>query len=197
MPSSRRPGQPSGLAPNLRFSEIAQTPGGSVPAGVRIGAVSPAIVSINASSWGTLQGQNPQMKDDVLVVLAQETKLLAAQIPDATHWLAVRGWKAVWLPAQQTEQGGTSSGVAILVRDRLGIRLPTEQEGGHEVVPHRVIAAMVQLPAALAFVLYSAYLVVADGLGQCNVAHLEAIGAHALHQKDPIHHRRCLQHAAE
>ena len=110
-----------------------------MPAGVRFGAIAPVFESINVSSWGTLQEQLPKVRDDVLVVLVQETKLLGAQIPDATHWLAVRGWNAVWLPAQLTEKGGASAGVAILARDRMGIRLPTEKEGGNEVVPHRVL----------------------------------------------------------
>jgi len=49
-------------------------------------------------------------------VMVQEHHLQAHEIDAASVWCLTNGWKSVWSPAVLTDEGGTSSGVAILVR---------------------------------------------------------------------------------
>ena len=98
---------------------------------------------------------------------------MADRIPDAQQWAVRTGWKALMLPAKATSSTGTSAGVAVLCRSFLGL---FEPPGGCEVVPYRVIGAMVNFAGHDPICVVCCYLKDCEGLSDFNMFILYKIG---------------------
>eukprot|EP00973_Karenia_brevis_P017904 2460796-Karenia_brevis.AAC.1 len=61
-----------------------------------------------------------------MIVCAQEAGVLQDDIADAQRWARSRKWKSLFLPAAPGGHGQTSCGVAVFVREELGLRWPAE-----------------------------------------------------------------------
>ena len=131
--------------------------------------------SINGSCWNTCKRRLVKLGPEVLMVVAQEVRLFDEGINEAHCWLAANGWQGLFLPAEHGEGGGASAGVAILVRSCVGLAAPP---GGQEVVPHRILAGLVQVPGDVAFIMYAGYF--QDGIG-CTGENLRMLGKFGEH----------------
>ena len=128
------------------------------------------IETVNGSCWPTAQERISRLPGSVQAVLVQETKLFKDSLDAARDWARARGWKSVWSAALVGPNGGPSAGVAVLVREGLGLRDP------FPVVPGRALAAVVDLPGDVALHLVAVYGVSADPTGLENLALLSAVG---------------------
>ena len=109
------------------------------------------IVSINASTWAGVRDFTCAATPTTLIIVAQEVKLTAAEIPAAQRAMERMGWRALFASADEGPQGHPSAGVAILARSSLGLRDPVV------VVPHRVLAATVDLAPGRPIAIMSLY----------------------------------------
>ena len=108
------------------------------------------------------------------VVLAQEIATLDDQLADLQAWGRAHGWKIVAAPSKAGVGGKPSAGVAICVRDYLGIRCGPV---GPVVAEHRLVAAIVEAPGWPGLQVASLYLNTSQALSQANVALLALAGA--------------------
>ncbi len=128
--------------------------------------------SVNATGWKPLKRRLASTSAQVL--LAQETWTGSSRIPQASAWARRRGWKSLWAPAVRGSGGGMSGGVAIFVRDYLGLRLP--QVGDYVWHEARAVAGILEAPGFRPFFIASIYLHSGDGPGARNLAVLSDIG---------------------
>ncbi len=112
------------------------------------------IETTNTTGWGQLKKRLEATT--ATVVLAQETWVLQSYVPAASAWARARGWRSVWAPATSTKKGGTSAGVAIFVRDFMGLH--PKPGRAHIVHPSRVVAAILEAPGEREILLMSCYL---------------------------------------
>jgi len=81
------------------------------------------ICQLNGSCWQTAKSVIEQTKAHLVAI--QETKLAEdAQIDAASHWCIKNGWQSFWGRAVKTDKEGSSSGVAVLIRQGLGAIAP-------------------------------------------------------------------------
>ncbi len=110
------------------------------------------------------------------VLLAQETWVGEEAIPDLRDWARKQKWSSLWAPAKAGVNGGRpSGGVAILVRDHLGLREP--DTGGPVWRQHRACAGVVEAPGYRPTICVSAYFQSGDGWGNENTALMASICA--------------------
>ncbi len=112
------------------------------------------VETTNTTGWGQLKKRLEETS--ATVVLAQETWVLQAYVPAASAWARARGWRSVWAPAATTKKGGTSAGVAIFVRDFMGLH--PKPGRAHIVHQSRVVAAILEAPGEREILLMSCYL---------------------------------------
>ena len=126
------------------------------------------VATYNGSSWKSMQDY--LQVTSAQVVLAQETRVIATGLADASQWADRRGWQSLWTPSVPSAAGGPSSGgAAIFVRKELGLRRPSASVDSHQVVPARLVAAVVEAPGYGSILMMSAYLHVGAGLAQDNL----------------------------
>ena len=91
------------------------------------------------------------------IVCAQETWVVEQDIAQHATWAKRLGWKSVWEPAMRNEGAskGGSGGVAIFVRDQLGLRYPSRH--GFSWYLARAVAAVVEVPAMRPMLVVSVY----------------------------------------
>ena len=134
------------------------------------------VVTANGTTWESLRVFLQQTSAHV--VLGQEIHIMGSKVDEASQWAAKRGWKSVWSPALKGKgEHGTSGGVVILAKSFLGLMEPPGQEA--QVVPSRVVSAVVEAPATRPIQVYSAYLTNGEGLSEANVDILRRTGKHA------------------
>ncbi len=132
------------------------------------------IATCNGTSWAGIR--RFLRCTDAAAVLAQEHHLDEHAVPFASAWAHRNGWKSVFLPAGTGNSSGTTAGVAIFARSYLGLSYP--QVGGHEVVPNRVVAAVLEAPECRPMTLYSCYLYDGKGITSPNASIFADIGKH-------------------
>ena len=116
---------------------------------------------------------------DASVVLLQEHHLPPDRCDEARVWCRKRGWKALFSPALQGDKDDSRSwtaGVAILVRDSLGLarwtaglQEPVAQPVDDGIVPGRLVAGIVTLLDGVAIAVASGYWFSSQGLKECNL----------------------------
>ncbi len=131
------------------------------------------VESANTTGWAALKRR--PVDTDAHALLAQETWVTQSMMPAASAWARRRGWKSLWSPAAAGLGGGPSAGVAIPVRDYLGMRFP--DVGGHEWHPARAVAAVMEAPGFRPLLLSSIYLISGGGTDRGNLAILADVGA--------------------
>ncbi len=141
--------------------------------------------TINGTAWGGIKRRLLDTASQV--VAAQETHLLADEIPEKSQWALKNGWKSLWSPAAQGMKDHTSSGgVAIFVRSSLGLgvledpELASEHWPG-ELIPGRLLCGLVNVPGSRGIAVYSGYLHSGKGISKCNLNILRRVGAHVEH----------------
>ncbi len=107
----------------------------------------------NTTGWKGLKRRLQRTSAHVL--FAQETRAVASEMAARSNWAARRGWKSMWNPATRGKHGGPSAGVAVFVRDCLGMRPPPS--GGHLVGEGRGIVCVVDAPGYRPFLAASIY----------------------------------------
>ncbi len=131
------------------------------------------IESANTTGWLALQKRLESTTAHAL--LAQETWVLQGAVPMASQWARRRGWKSIWSAAQSGPGGGPSAGVAIFVRDHLGLRYPSV--GSHVWHEARAVAGVVEAPSFRPLLVVSTYLLPGQGPSRGNVELLADVGA--------------------
>ena len=118
------------------------------------GAIKPMkVVTANCTCWKSIRGflgkpiPGVQAADRAVAggadaVLVQEHHLLDHELAAVSVWCLANGWKSMWSPACSTEDGGTTSGVAILVKAEFGLI----DRHVFEAAAHRGLAATFQYP---------------------------------------------------
>ena len=105
-----------------------------------------------------------------MAIVVQEHKLRGSEVDEASSWAFSKGWKSCWSPAGSGPAGGASGGVAILVRDHLGLH------DDEEWSPHRMLSAVVDLPDGSCIALAAVYLISGEGASAGNLALLGTLG---------------------
>ncbi len=131
------------------------------------------IETINSTGWGPLQ--QSLLQTNAHAVLAQETWVLACQVPSARKWAKHHGWTSLWAPAALGRKGGANGGVAIFVRKEMGLRGP--DVGSHIIEDARAVIGVAEFPGHRPTALVSNYLVDGGKLGEANSSLLEKIAA--------------------
>ncbi len=129
--------------------------------------------TVNGTSWGPLRRR--LRTTGAHIVLAQETKISEARQAEVSAWAIRNGLEMVAAPAIRGKRGGASAGVAIFVRNELGVRFPTH--GPHILDLGRAVAAIIEAPACRPILVVSLYLRVGTGLDEANMATLGKVGA--------------------
>ena len=91
-------------------------PGALVP---RQDDFQPKLETVNATSWTS--AMKHLRETEAHVVCLQEHKLVESRIDEANQQVLAAGWRAIWSPATITSKRAPSCGVAICVRDGIGI----------------------------------------------------------------------------
>ncbi len=138
------------------------------------------VMTANTTGWRQLR--KLLEKTSAHVVFAQEHRLTADEVPGASAWARRHGWKSVWTPAVPGPAGGPSAGTVVLAQDFCGLRHP--DSGPSEVVPGRVVSAVVEAPSMRPFVGYAAYFHDGQELGRDNLGLIASIAAHFQSQGD-------------
>ena len=125
------------------------------------------IETVNATTWTSAI---KYLRDtDAHVVCVQEHKLAEGRINEANAQANASGWRAVWSPATTTPKGAQSGGVAICVRQGIGLvktNTASEQQ-------HRLVAASVEIPGVPPLLILSAYFSTGGGMIGKNLALLK------------------------
>ena len=90
------------------------------------------------------------------IVLVHELQARGGSFNDFFGWARRNGWKTLHAEYQQTDKGGASAGVAILVREWLGLRPARKGPAGHVIRNHRLIAGVVSVPGFRDFLFFQA-----------------------------------------
>ena len=107
----------------------------------------------NGTTWSSLQTHLAVTRAHV--VFAQEVKIFAEDIPEASVRARRLGWHAFIEPCIRTAAGGRSAGVAIFTRRYLdAYSIPGAAQ---TVVPHRVVKAHLRTRTLGEVALYAAY----------------------------------------
>ncbi len=130
------------------------------------------VITANCTGWGPLQ-RLPE-STAAHAVLAQEHHLRGIDVAAASQGAKARGWKSLWAEAEPGTGEGTRGGVAVFVRDFLGLSRP--HWGDHVLASGRVVAAMMEGPGCRPTLLVSAYFRDGEGLSAANRALMAAIG---------------------
>ena len=129
-----------------------------------------SVETVNCTSWSSIESWLVTATSHI--VLVQEHHIVTDDdIAKAGQWAQQRGWKARFSPAIRTESGGTSGGVAILVRSFLGFHDP---EFGAIVSGSRAISGIVQVPGSPSILVTSVYLYDSEDLSD---RHLDLLAA--------------------
>ncbi len=126
----------------------------------------------NSTGWRALK--NRLNSTSAHVLYAQETRIRACDVPTASNWASRRGWKSVWCPAIRGRRGGPAAGVAVFVKDFIGLRLPPR--GGQTVYAGRAVACVIDAPGYRPFLAVSAYGFTSKGATSDNAGLLRSIG---------------------
>ena len=130
----------------------------------------------NRSDRGPLEEFMCSTKADV--VMAQETHVVGDQVASFRHKLERVGWKVIGAPAVATVGRGSSGGVMVAARSKIGLgHAPGDSSG--VVVEGRIAAAHVASGCKGGLVCYTVYLYPSEGLTDRNVKLLESLAMHA------------------
>ena len=140
---------------------------------------SPVIATANVTGIGGLWRMLSETS--ALIVLCQEHKALAEDIPEASRKAARLGWRSFWTPAARTEKQGKTSGVAILGRMHLDMWAPTSQPHA----PNRAVGAVWRSRGLGTLMLYSIYCQASTGPGGFNSNLVHTVTKHASSQGVP------------
>ncbi len=132
------------------------------------------VESVNATAWRSAVRRIERSPAQVLLV--QETKVLARDIPKMSAQARRRGWQTLWSPAIPGKRGKASGGVAICAK--LPVALSGPPRGPSEVVQGRVVAGMIEAPGCRPTVVYSGYFKDGVGANEENLGYLARVGAH-------------------
>ncbi len=130
------------------------------------------VITANTTSWGPLK--TLLCRTDADIVLVQEHHLPPFHLAEASDWARRHQWHSIFLPAERTQAGGWSAGVAIIARPHAALSAP--RIGSETVVPSRVLAACVEPPGHRQTLVISAYLKDGAGLSAMNLGYLAAVG---------------------
>ena len=135
------------------------------------------VETANSSNW--CPAKSWLSMADASVVLLQEHHLPPDRCDEARVWCRKGGWKALFSPALQGDKDDNRSwtaGVAILVRDSLGLarwtaglQEPVTQFLDDGIVPGRLVAGFVTLLDGVAIAVGSGYWFSSQGLKECNL----------------------------
>ena len=112
------------------------------------------------------------------VVMAQETHVVGDQVASFRHKLERAGWKVIGAPAVATVGRGSSGGVMVAARAKIGLGYAPGDSSG-VVVEGRIAAAHVAAGCKGGLVCYTVYLYPSEGLSDRNVKLLESLAIHA------------------
>ena len=113
------------------------------------------IETVNGNGWRAIRERLESTSAHI--VCAQETWVLEQDIGRFSMWAKRKGWKSVWEAANRRKEvdRGASGGVAIFVRDEMGIRYPSQH--GTCWYPARAVAAVVEAPGMRPLLIVSCY----------------------------------------
>ena len=141
------------------------------------------VETVNSSNWGPAKSWLSMT--DASVVLLQEHHLSPDRCVEARAWCQKRGWKALFspaLPGSKDDHRSWTAGVAILVREALGLARWTAglqelapQTSDDGIVPGRLVAGIVTLLDGVAIAVASGYWFSGQGLKECNLRLFSAV----------------------
>ena len=132
-----------------------------------------AVDTVNCTSWSSIKSWLGSTSSHV--VLVQEHRLRDSEsLGEASNWASSNGWKSIFAAANSAPGGGSSGGVAILVRNFLGLYIP---RGGSVLVPGRAVQGCVQIPGGQSLQVLSLYLHDTEGLSDRNLQLLADVGS--------------------
>ncbi len=132
------------------------------------------VETVNATAWRSAVRRIE--RSSAQVVLVQETRALARDIPKLSAQARRRGWQTLWSPALPGKRGKASGGVAICAK--LPVALSGPPRGPSEVVQGRVVAGMIEAPGCRPTVVYCGYFKDGVGANEENLGYLARVGAH-------------------
>ncbi len=176
------PLRPRPLDDSLRYPETnkdgfrcARTAGFECTAGCgekAMGQFKLGIETANTTGWRGLKRR--LQRTEAQVVFAQETRTMAGDVAARSQWALRNGWKSIWNPSTRGRRGGPSAGVAVFVREQLGVRPPPK--GGYLVGDGRGLVCVVDAPGYRPFIAASVYGHTGKGPCAANSDLLRAIG---------------------
>ncbi len=140
------------------------------------------VETLNATAWRSAVRRLE--RTSAQVVLVQETRVLARDVPRLSAQAQRRGWQTLWSPAIPGKRGKASGGVAICAK--MPVSLAAPPRGPSDVVKGRVVAGMVEAPGCRPTVVYSGYLRDGVGANAENLGYLAKVGAHCKLQPDGV-----------
>ncbi len=143
-PAPHRDGFRGAIAPGHEDTDADRVPRNSP--GLRL-----CIEAVNSTGWGPLKRRLTATQAHA--VLAQETWIMAHQIPAARRWAKRNGWTSLWAPAVPGKGGGASGGAAIFVRRDMGLRGP--DVGSHVIEDAHAVMGIAEFPGHRPVVLVS------------------------------------------
>ncbi len=129
---------------------------------------------MNATGWRSALRRLE--RTSAQVVMVQETKVLARDVPRLSAQAARRGWQTIWSPALPGKGGKARGGVAICAKSPVALSRPPR--GPSDVIRGRVAAAMIEAPGCRPTVCYCGYLKDGVGANAENLSYLANVGAH-------------------
>ena len=134
------------------------------------------VETCNANCWSSAKTLIERTSAHVLCI--QEHRLVHdIGIENARRWCTSMGWHAVFEAAQRTTKGGASAGVAILVREWIGL-LGAPQPDHNVLARHRAIVGLINLPGSpYVITVVSIYLHDSEGLTSRNRKILTSVGS--------------------
>ncbi len=130
--------------------------------------------TVNATGWRPLAKH--LRTTEAHIMFAQEHRLLADEVADASAWARRHGWRSVWTAAIHGPSGGASAGTAVFARDFCGLRHP--DVGGAVIVEGRATSAVIEPPSCRPFMGIAAYYRDGEGLSKGNLELSARIGDH-------------------
>ena len=111
-----------------------------------------------------------------VVLMAQETGITDELHADVATWAGARGWHFLHTEAKPCRGGKTSCGAAVFARKEVGLRWPGTDQGSGELVRHRAVQVVVDLPGWPPLSCTSVYMVTGVGLNEENMGILKELG---------------------